>query len=257
MTRRVLATVATLAFLLVACGAPAASPLTDPKEILVESVLSLKNVKTIEVNGAIDGTVSLGEQGSLPLKDTTFTAAVDIQAEKVRFNLDAPSFLGTKIEAVIVDRVSYLRVLGGLAMFFPGGSGDKFTKTDLGASLPEASASASPDIQAAIDEIRAAIDKLPSAPTKQADERCGDTDCYVVRISLTSDQLESLGGSTPTGVEGSVALDVWSRKNDLRPARMTIAVDGGAQGQVSTTLDFRYDGALTIEAPPADQVAPG
>jgi hypothetical protein len=257
MTRRVLASLAAIAFLFVACGAPAASPLTDPKEILVQTVLSLKNVKTIETTGTVTGSISLGERGSLPLDGTTFSAAADVAGEKARFNLDAPSFLGTKVEAIVVDRVAYLRMLGGLAMFFPGGSGDKFTKTDLGAAVPQASASTSPNIQAAIDELRAAIDKLPSPPTKQADERCGDTDCYHVTISLTSEQLESLGGSAPAGVEGSVALDVWSRKNDLRPAKLTIAVDGGTQGQATTTLEFRYDAAVTIEPPPPDQVAPG
>jgi hypothetical protein len=254
MTRRLVAALAAVAIVLVACGPPAAPALTDPKEILSKSVLSLTSVKTIEANGTLSGSISLLGRGSIPLDGTTFSTAVDVAGQKVRFALDAPSFLGTKIDALVVDQTAYHRIQGGLALFAGGETGGKFTKTKLGSVTDGSSPSPSPDILKWVEELKAALDKLPSPPTKQADERCGDTDCYHVTLSLTSEQLESLGASAPPGVDGSVTVDVWSRKNDLRPAKITMAAASVEQGNVTTTLEFRYDGAVTIEAPPDDQI---
>ena len=49
---------------------------------------------------------------------------------------------------------------------------------------------------------------------------------------------------------------VWSRKNDLRPAKLAFGIDAGAQGTGTLTFTITYDQALTIAAPPADQIAP-
>jgi hypothetical protein len=254
MTRRLGAALAAVAFIIVACGGPAAPALTDPKEILTQSLISHKDVKTVEATGNITGNVKIGPgAGTLPLEGTTFTAAVDIGAENVRFALDAPSLLGTKVEAIVVDRIAYTRLLGGLAMFFPSETGDKFTRTELPAPSGDPSSPA-PDFDEAMDEIVEALDKLP-VPTKQPDERCGDADCYRLTLALSTDQLESLGTSAPAGLEGTTTIDIWSRKDNLRPARVVMSADGGEMGTATATIEFRYDGAVTIEAPPDDEVA--
>ena len=50
-------------------------------------------------------------------------------------------------------------------------------------------------------------------------------------------------------------MDVWVRKSDLRPAQFAMAVDAGDQGNVSLTLTLsNIDQAVTIAAPPADQI---
>lgn len=251
MTRRLLAALAALAFVLVACGAPAAPALTDPKEILSQSVLSLKNVKTIDVKGTLTGTVNAAQMGSLPLDGTTIAMALDIAAKKASFVLDAPSFLGTKVDALLIDKAAYYKVAGPLAGFVGADPTGKYTKVDAGAAASSAPVDAT-DPQKAIDELKAALDKLPSPPTKQADERCGDTDCYHVNVAVTGEQLAQLGA---VGAEAfSFTFDIWSRKNDLRPAKFVLGFDGGDQGAVTATFDLTYDGAVTIEAPPDDQV---
>src|SRR6266508_2192461 len=97
MPRRVLALVAILGTLaVIACqGAPAAPPISDPKEILAKTVLSLKDVKTVDVRGELTGTALVGGTGTLDLKGTTIDLAADIPAKKAKLSLSAPSLLGT------------------------------------------------------------------------------------------------------------------------------------------------------------------
>lgn len=251
MTRRVSAALAAVAFILVACGGPAAPALTDPKEILTQSVMSLKDIKTISISGKLEGQVAVPDMGSMPLDNTTMSLAADIAAKKASVVLDAPSFLGTKVEAIVIDQAAWYKIAGPLAALAGADPTGKYTKVDTGAA-----ASAAPvdptDPQKAIDELRKALDELPSAPTKQADEKCGDVDCYHVNIALTGDQLAEMGTA---GAEGfSLTFDVWSRKDNLRPAKLVFAMNGGEQGTVTATFDMTYDGTVTVTEPPADQV---
>lgn len=255
MTRRLFSALAVLALALVACSSPAAPALTDPKEILSQSVLSLKDVKTIDIKGSLSGSVTQEGMGTIALDGTTLAMAMDIAAKKASLTLDAPSFLGTKIEAIVIDRTAWFRILGPLASFAGADASGKFTKTDVGevgTSTPADPA----EIQKTVDELKAALDKLPSAPTKEADEKCGDTDCYHVRFSLTSEQLAQMGAAEASTVPGSITFDYWARKNDLRPAKIALGVDAEAQGSVTMTFDITYDGTITVNEPPADQVAP-
>jgi hypothetical protein len=253
-----IASVASL--LLAACGStPAAPPLTDPKDILTKTVLSLKDVKTVEMTGSFTGTLTVKEMGgSLDLTTTKLSAALDIPNKKAKFNLDAPSILGTKVDAVLLDNIGYLKISGIFAGMI-GLTPDKWTKEALPVSsaAPSASADAS-EVADAIKQINEALDKLPTPPTKGADEACGDQQCYHVTIKVTSDQLKSLDpsvGNTVSGT-GDVAVDVWSRKNDVRPAKVSFTITSPEIGTVGIILEFKYDGSVSVEAPPADQIAP-
>src|SRR6185312_9920756 len=104
-----------------------------------------------------------------------------------------------------------------------------------------------------IDELNKFLNQPGVAPTKQADEKCGDKDCYHVSLNLTSDQLSGvtsgLGSAAPSGT-GTV--DVWVQKTDMRPAKLTIAANAGDQGTVNVTTTLsNYDQPVTIN-PPAD-----
>lgn len=255
MTRRLFSVLAVLALALVACASPAAPALTDPKEILTQSVQSLKDVKTIDIKGSLTGSVTAEGMGSIALDGTTLAMAMDIAAKKASLTLDAPSFLGTKVEAIVIDKTAWFRILGPLASMAGGDATGKFTKTDVssfGADTPADPAA----VQKSVDELKAALDKLPSAPTKEADEKCGDTDCYHVKFALTSDQLAQLGASEAGTMPFSMTFDYWARKNDLRPAKIALGVDAQTQGSVTATFDMTYDGTITVNEPPADQVAP-
>lgn len=242
--------------LLAACGAqaPARPEISDPKEILTETVLSLKDVKTIEFTGSFTGILQVPELGGdLDLSTTKMNGAIDIPGKKAKFSLDAPAVLGTKIDALVVDNAAYYKVAGLLGTKL-GGSGEMYIKTDI----PEASGEPVTDpaeIAKAIDEMKQALDKLPTPATKGADEKCGDQDCYHVTLALTTDDIKALSPAG-TAAEGDFKLDIWSRKNDLRPAKVSMELTSPEVGRIGIVLEIKYDVPVSVEAPPADQIAP-
>jgi hypothetical protein len=252
MPRRLLiflALTATLA--VVACSStPQAPTLTDPKEILVKTVASLANVKTATIKGTFAGSVNATGTGAIDLSTVKLDLAVDVPAKKTRLTVDAPTIMGTNLDLIVADGNLYLKVLGPMAAFLGSDATGKYTKTaaDTGTVPGEAS-----DPAKVIEELRKAIDDLPKAPEKLADEQCSGQDCYHVRIALTAAEL----GAMAEGAEmGAVSVDFWTRKSDLRPGRISFAMDMGAQGNVTGTFDFAYDQGVNISAPPADQIAP-
>ena len=258
MTRRftlILASLAaTLALVVGACGAatPAAPALTDPKEILTQSVVSLKDVTTIEFTGGLTGSLSAEGMGSFDLSGATLSGAFDIPGKKGRFNFNAPTLLASSIDAIIVDNAAYYKVAGGLAMML-GGASDKYVKTEV----PEDSGETVTDpaeIAKQIDEFKAQLDKLPKAPTKEADEKCGDADCYHVKIALTAEDLAQLSPDAASVGEGDLTLDLWTRKDNTRPAKLSFTVDSPETGTIGMTLEFKYDVTVDVQAPPADQI---
>jgi hypothetical protein len=246
--------VATLTLIIAACssGTPAAPALTDPKEILTQSVLSLKDVKTAEFVGTFTGKVQAAEMGgSLDLSSTTMAGAIDIPNQKAKFTLDAPSLMSTKVEALLVDGFAYLKIDGILAGMAGLESG-KYVKTEV---PMESSKPVTDDaeVQKSIDEFKAQLDKLPNPPTKEADEKCGDQDCYHVQIKASAEDMAELDPEA-AAMTGDATIDLWARKSDLRPAKITISVATPDMGTIGVTLDFKYDGTVDVSAPPADQV---
>lgn len=261
------------AFVATACSAtPAASPVSDPAEILTQSIASLKDVKTLQAHGEIAGKLpmklSMAQlDASLDLTGTTVDVSVDIPNKAVHLNLSAPSFMGTAIDAIVVDSKAYLKVAGPLAGLLGGGAGDKYLVTDVTPTADGASPAPSINPAAAIDDLRAQIAKLPTAPTKLPDEKCGDVDCYHVQIHTDGSALTGLGSSILPGAvasaapdasagTGDVTVDLWARKDDMRPAKLTVTATTPDSGDLSATFTFTYDGASPITAPPADQTAP-
>ena len=257
MSRRLLALIVLIgAFTVIACqGAPAAPALSDPKEILTQSILSLNNVKTIQIKGDLTGTVQVPNSGPLDLKGTSLSLDADIAGKKAHINVSVPSFMGTSAEAVILDNVAYFKMTGPLAGMLGADVTGKFKKSDLPAASGDPGQLVS-DPTKAIAELKAQLDKLP-APTKAADEKCGDQDCYHTVLKLTDKDLAALSSAAPDpSMAGTFTIDVWSRKNDLRPAKLAFGIDAGTQGSGTMTFTITYDQAVTIAAPPADQIAP-
>lgn len=248
----------TTSVVLAACNqTPAAPLLTDPKEILTETVVALKDLKTVEVTGSFSGKVEAAELGpkGFDLSQVKLSAALDVPGKKAKFTLDAPTLLGTKIDALIVDNAAYYKVAGLLAGMV-GGTADKYTKTEI----PESSGAPMNDpaeIAKAVDEMKAALDKLPKPPTKGADEKCGDQDCYHVTIALTAADLQALDPSAGSVAGmGDLTFDLWTRHSDRLPAKLTLSVASEQVGTIGMNFDFRYGGSVSVEAPPADQIAP-
>lgn len=250
--------VAILSLVLAACGSPPAAPaLTDPKEIVTKGVTSLADVKTFEFTGTFSGKVAAQQLGTFDLSTVKMSGAVDVAGKRARFSLDAPDVLGTKIEALLIGTTAYYKVAGALG-FMTGGSATTFTKVDV----PMASgdpATVATDPTKLVAQLQDALAKLPVQPTKAADEKCGDADCYHVTLALDADQVRQLGGSalgsTPP-VDGSLAFDLFTRKQDYRPAKIALSVSSTEFGTFGFTIELRYDVSVSVQAPPADQIAP-
>jgi hypothetical protein len=246
-----LALVAGFTVVLGACSsAPAAPALTDPKEILTKAAVTVKDVKTFEFTGAFSGSINAPQVGNFDLSSVKLSGAIDIANKKARVSVDAPTLLGTKIDAVVVDQVGYYKVAGPLAATLHA-SAEKYTKMPVpsGGTDPISEAT---DVTKMTAKIQAGLDKLPSAPVKQADEKCGDQDCYHVTIKLTADQLKSLDPTS--SVSGDFAVDIWTLKSNYRPAKFAMSATTVEMGTFGFTMDLKYDVAVSIDAPPADQV---
>ncbi len=249
-----LALVATLSLVLAACSGPPAAPaLTDPKEIIAKGVTSLADVKSFEFTTTFSGTVQAQQLGTFDLSTVKMTGAIDVTNKAAKLNLDAPSILGTKIDALLVGNTAYYKVAGALAMM-TGGSADKYTKVDVPDASANPDAAALQDPAKLVEKLNEALAKLPVQPTKAADDKCGDADCYHVTLAMTQDQLQAL--SPGTTVDGSFTLDLYTRKQDYRPAKIALSATSTQMGAFGMVMEIRYDVAVSVAAPPADQVAP-
>lgn len=250
-----LALVAVLSLVLVACSStPQAPALTDPKEILAKGVTSLTGVKTLEFTGSFTGNLNVPNLGAMDLSTITMAGALDIPNKNAKFTLDAPTLMGTKIDAIVVGGAAYYKVAGLLAGMMGGASADKYTKTDVPTASGDPAAAVT-DVAKVTAQIQEALAKLPTPPTKAADEKCGDQDCYHVTIKLTAADLQALSPGS-AGMDGDLTFDMWTRKSDYRPAKLSISATSAEVGTFGMVLDIKYDTTLSIAAPPADQIAP-
>lgn len=239
------ALVAAVAVLVVACGGSAPA-LRDPKEILVKAIEALQQAKSFQFRADLSGSIplDLGGGGSgqpLDLSGTTLEGAFDVANGRARLSFSAPTLLNTTGELLVVEEVAYVKV---------SLMGPKYQKFDVTSAPGEVGVPTDP--KASLDELRAELDKLKTPPEKLANERCGDADCYHVRLILdpASMNLESQ--------TGQATLDVWVRTTDLRPAKLQLTADGGSQGTATLTAElFGYDEPVAVEPPPPDQVEEG
>jgi len=243
---------AVVAVVLGACqSTPQASPVSDPKVILTNTVTSLKDVKTLEFSGSFSGAAKVSQLGgTLDLSTMKVSGQVDFPNKKAKATLDAPSLLGTKIDAILIDTVAYLKVAGPLAIAL-NASADKWTKIPVPQGSGNPAAAATDPAQAA-QELQAQLDKLPTPPVKQPDEKCGDQDCYHVTVHVSAADMKTMDPTS--SVNADTTLDVWSRKSDFRPAKLAVSVVSVDIGTVGASIDIRYDVSVSIDAPPADQV---
>ena len=108
-------------------------------------------------------------------------------------------------------------------------------------------------------------------PVKGEDAPCGSTTCYRVDIALTPADLAALGAGdlqAPTGLpipvpipdlsDATIDLEVLVAQESTRlmGVKATTDLRGGA-GIATVNLTFsKWDEAVSIAAPPPDQVAP-
>jgi hypothetical protein len=258
VTRRLsflpLALVAVLSLVLAACGAtPAAPALTDPKEIVTKAVTALPDVKSFEFTGSFTGNVKAAQLGNFDLSTITMAGAVDIANKTAKFTLDAPTLLGTKVDALVLGNDAYYKITGVFSQMVPGSVADKYTKVPVPTSSGNPVTTAT-DMTKLVAQLQDGLAKLPSPLTKAADEKCGDADCYHVSTVVTAAQAKALDASST--LDGDVTVDLWTLKSNYRPAKVGFSIVSPSLGTFGMTIDIKYDVAVSVAAPPADQVAP-
>ena len=269
MPRRLLSVLASCAILIAACSGGAAAPaLTDPKIILTSSTASLQNLKSVHFKVAVAGSVNTADLSGassdaspvpstsptmLDLSGTTIEGDIDVTDSSGQVAASVPALLALSANVVVVGGVAYVKTSLG---------DSKYAKVDLGAlagalPIPSLPAIGSADPSAAaplLSAIDAELAKLP-APTKLADETVNGQDCYHVQEVVPSSDVPGAGDAL-NGASGTLTVDLWTQKSDLRPSRLVIGVDGATAGKITLTVDLtNYDAAVTIAAPPADQVS--
>lgn len=262
MIRRLAACLAVLALVVSACGSTAPA-LTDPKDIVAQSLNTVQAMKSFHLHAALSGSVKIDILGSgnptaVDLQGTTADADVDVTNGKLKASLNAQALFITG-DLIYVGSDAYVKA----ALLGP--KYKKFSLGDIlgmipGASPAPSTAAPSVDPSAAIQSVKDSLGKLAVPPVKNADEKIGDQDCYKVTITVSQADLAGLTPTLPvvgSGATFNATIEVWVRKNDLRPAQVTIAGTSGTDDNVKLTLTIsNIDTPVVIDAPPADQVDP-
>lgn len=244
-------------------SAPQLPTLTDPREILAAAVTTASTAMTVRIDGAADGAVGLDLAGSeapaaFELTGTTFSADLDLENGDARATFSAPGLLGLTGEVIVFDGTSYLKstLTGAL-----------YRKLSIGADMPEPSNAARANI---LEDITALLVRPELQPVKGEDVACGGATCYSVEITLSPADLTALGAGDLEPIEvfaipiplpdlatATVDLTVLVAKDTNRLAGVTADADLGANGAAVVDLTFsKWDEAVSIVPPPADQVAP-
>jgi hypothetical protein len=233
----------------VGCGG-AAGTLSDPRDILDAGVRSMSELETVhleaELVGSIPFDLGAGDGGeAIDLSGASLEADVDIEAAAAQMTIALPMLLGLEAEMIVVDDASYTRV-----SFLS----DKYQRSAM--TDEEGPAGALQDPGKTLEDIISAIDDLETPPERLDDERCGEEDCYHVRVSLAGADLDELSKTAP-GLGSTGTLDVWVRKSDQRIARLDLRGSDDPEALSVTVTLSDYDKPLDITAPPPELIEGG
>lgn len=267
---RPLAAVALGMVLVAACGGtPAVPELTDPIAILEAAATQAATAGSVHVDVAADGTLQfdlMGTGAAAPIALTDSTVALDLDiadgAAKATFAL--PGILGLRGELIAVDGATYIKTSLTGPLYQKSATAEPSDPGTGGSPDPSA-------IAEMVGHVRDTLEKPGVDPVKGEDAACGSSTCYTVTIQLTPAELTALGldtgdlglpGGLPIPVPdvGDQTIDLTIRVDKLttRLAGLTVAIGGGATGDVTAELVFsKWDEDVTITAPPVDQVAEG
>ena len=237
-----LAIVTTLV-LVAGCGTNSGPTISDPKEILTKAVEAMQSAKSVHVEASVDGTfkadlTGTGTASELNLAGTNLKGDLDLAAKNAHVTAAVPAFLGLTADIIIVGGDTYTKV--SLA-------GDKYKKSATTSTDPT-------DPAVALKDVETFLQKPEVKPTKKDDASCGSKKCYQVEVSLSADDLKSL--MPDQDLQGaSIVATILVEKDTLYPASATVTVSSATLGEVTLKLALTdWDKAVTIAAPPADQV---
>ncbi len=259
MIRRVAMAVAILG-VLAGCGS-SAPQVDDPKQIVTKAVEAVQGVKTVHVKADITGSVPFsltGEAGaSMKLDGTNLVGDMDIAGKKAHMTITIPPLMGMTAEDIAIDSDTYIKA---------SLLGEKWMKSSASSLLGGASAApaaTAPTVDAIIADIKKFLDKPNVSTKKLADEQVDGKDCYHVQVTVPASEIQgAMASAAPLpslgiAATGDVPIDVWVEKSTMHPLKVSATVDAsGSTVGVTMTLG-NYDAAVSISAPPADQIQEG
>lgn len=253
MIRRLLPVLAALAVLVAACAAPAAPALSDPNEVLAQGLEATANLKSFHMEFALDGTVADPTSGStFSLSGTKVEGDFDLANKRASATFAAMGFDG---EVRVLDGASYMK----MAMLGP-----QWIKSDVPDEAEDPLAAAG-DMSEAIAEMRTFLDREGVSSELLADDTCDERACYHVKMTLSSELLDEAASEAGESAmlpsqlfPDGLGVDLFFDKEKLYLSRASIDLTGSDIGDVSAVLTFtNIDEAVTVEAPPADEVSEG
>lgn len=254
MIRRLLPALIVLAALVAACAAPGASVLTDPKQIVTQGLEATANLNSFHMELSLDGTVTDPDSGAtFPLTGTSIEGDFDLENQRVAATFAAMGIAG---ELRVLDGASYMQL---------GMLGPQWMKSDLEAEASGNPLGAAADVSESINELKAFLDRDGVESELLDDATCEERACYHVKLTLSAELLADAASETgesellPTDMfPDGLALDLFFDKDRSYLARVAIDLAGSEVGDVSAVINFtKIDEAVTVEAPPADQVTEG
>lgn len=256
MTRhlRPLTLLAAATLVLVACGGttPSKPELTDPRAIIAAAATEAAAAPGVHIDLSVDGSLTidllgLGNGGGpVDLTGSTASADVAIATGDTRATFAIGSVLRGE-----------LRSVAGTAYLKTTLTGAQYQVQDGLPVIP-------PDaIPTALSTFLDILEEPGLTPVKEADVECAGGTCYRVTLELTVADLAELGVALPSGLpidlEGAaldLAIDVTRDTNDLAGLEAVLTqTDGEVLTLVATFT--KWDDEVVVEAPSADQIAPG
>jgi hypothetical protein len=205
----------------------------------------LQKATSVHLAATVDGTFKADltgtGSGDLALAGTTLDADLDLANSNAHIKASVPAFLGLTADIIEVGSDTYTKI---------SLTGDKYQKSTT-------TAGSTTDPAAVLKQIKDFLAKPEVSPTKKDDATCGSKSCYQVEMDLTADELKTLLPDQTLG-DATVIVTLFVEKDTLRPVSATAHLTGTTIGDVTVKLTMTdWDKAVTITAPPADQVEPG
>lgn len=253
MTPRFLfALLAALPLVLAACGGTPTKPeLTDPREIVAAAAAQAAAAEGVHIDASLDGRITLDllglGTGGGPVDLTGSTASIDLA---LRSGDSRVTFaVGSALRGE-------LRNVAGVAYVKTTLTGAQY---QVQAGAPAIPPNAIPD---ALNTLLEVLEQPGLELVREPDVECAGGTCYRVTLDLTLDQLSALGVDLPAGLPADLAsaavdltIDVTRDTNDLAGLE-AVVTQGDGQTLTLVATFTKWGDAVTVEAPPADQVAP-
>jgi hypothetical protein len=247
---RVLTIAATAAIAVGACGAPATPDLTSPTEIVLATLATTETAKSVHLEATVSGELKMSVLPGAPatpidLTGTTVSGDVALDAGAVHATFKVPNLFDLAGELIVVDGKGYFKTTV---------TGAQYQVTSLGEAIPKTG-------KGLADTLGDLLMSEDVTLTKGGDVGCGGKQCYTVTTQLTA---EDLGGVQVTGLPIDIAgatVDIEIRVEKELPNHLgglTVTMTLPDTDPVVVDVAFsKWDEAVTVTAPPADQVAGG